>query len=109
MSYRLNNIKNSVEFYQSFANVNKSNVHDENSRKKFSMRQKNFLGEEMKNSKIVPFDGLSDALRDSGLKFSDHIDEIMTDAVPLAKERIKGIIYKNKEKLRITEAYRKFG
>jgi hypothetical protein len=66
------------------------------------MKQKSFLGEEMKNSKIIPFDGLSEALRDSGLKFSDHINEIMTESVPLAKERIKTKIYKNKEKLRIT-------
>ena len=66
------------------------------------MRQKSFLGEEMKNSKIIPFDGLSDQLRESGLKFSDHVNEIMTESVPIAKERIKGKIYKNKEKLRIT-------
>lgn len=63
MSFRQNNIKNSGEFFQSFSNVNKSNFQDENNRRKFSMRQKNFLGEEMKNSKIVPFDGLSEALR----------------------------------------------
>lgn len=36
------------------------------------MQYKSFLGEEMKNSKIVPLDGLSEQLRESGLKFSDH-------------------------------------
>lgn len=55
MDFRQNNIKNSGEFFQSFSNVNKSDLNDENERRKFSMRQKNFLGEEMKNSKIVPF------------------------------------------------------
>ena len=70
MDFRENNIKNSGEFFQSFSNINKSDLNDENSRRKFSMRQKNFLGEEMKNSKIVPFDGLSEALRESGMKFS---------------------------------------
>ncbi len=43
----------------------------------------------MKNSKIIPFDNLSDQLRTSGIKFSDHSNEIMTVSVPLAKERIK--------------------
>jgi hypothetical protein len=33
----------------------------------------------------------------------------MSGAVPLAKERIKGEIQKNREKLRISEGYRKFG
>lgn len=33
----------------------------------------------------------------------------MTDALPLAKERIRTKIHKNKEKLKISEAYKKFG
>jgi len=32
----------------------------------------------MKNSKIIPLDGLSDQIRNSGLKFSPHAHEIMT-------------------------------
>lgn len=58
---------------------------------------------------MVPFDKLSDQLRTSGIKFADQTNEIMTESGPLAKERIKTIIYKNKEKLKITENYRKFG
>ena len=63
----------------------------------------------MKNSKIIPFDNLSDQLRTSGIKFSEHSNEIMTASVPLAKERIKIQIIKNKEKLRISDNYKKFG
>jgi len=33
----------------------------------------------------------------------------MTESVPLAKERIRNIIFRNKEKLRISENYKKFG
>ncbi len=33
----------------------------------------------------------------------------MTESLPLAKQRIKNKIQQNKEKLKITEAYRKFG
>lgn len=33
----------------------------------------------------------------------------MSGAVPLAKERIKAEIQKNREKLRISEGYRRFG
>lgn len=36
-------------------------------------------------------------------------NETMTNALPLAKERIRNIISKNKEKLKITENYKKFG
>ena len=93
---RENNLRNTNEFYQSHTNINKSNFNDENSRKKFSMLQRSFLGEEMKNSKVIPFEGLSDQMKQSGIKFSDHVDEIMTDAMPLCKERIKAKIYKNK-------------
>jgi hypothetical protein len=109
MRFRENNVKNGMEFYQSHANIHKSNAHEENIRRKASMQQKNFLGEEMKNSKIIPFDGLSDQLRESGLKFSDHVNEIMTESLPLAKERIRAKIHQNKEKIKITENYRKFG
>ena len=55
----------------------------------------------MKNSKIIPFDNLSDQLRNSGIRFSDNSNEIMTESLPLAKERIKIEIIKNKEKLKI--------
>ena len=60
------------------------------------MKAKTFLGEKMKNSKIVPFDGLSDQLRNSGIKFSNQTDEVMTESLPLAKERIRTQIFKNK-------------
>ena len=109
MDYRQNNIHNAGEFYQSFTNINKSNVNEVNARKKDSIRQKSFLGEELRNSKVIPFEGLSEALRDSGLQFSEHVEEIMTESVPIARERIKNKIYRNKEKLKITEGYRKFG
>jgi|688.fasta_scaffold682685_1 hypothetical protein len=33
----------------------------------------------------------------------------MTDSVPLVKERVKSIIHSNKEKLKISDNYRKFG
>ena len=70
MQYREKNLRNTTEFRQSHTNINKSNSNDENLRKKFSVKQKSFLGEEMRNSKIIPLDGLSDALRSSGIKFS---------------------------------------
>lgn len=73
------------------------------------MRQKSFLGEEMRNSKVMPFDSLSDQLRMTGLNLADSSSEIMTEALPLAKERIRNMIYTNKEKLKISENYRKFG
>jgi hypothetical protein len=63
----------------------------------------------MRNSKIVHFDNLSDQLRTSGIKFSELSNETMTASVPLAKERIKIEIMKNKEKLRISESYKRFG
>lgn len=89
--------------------MNKSSADEENQRKKFAVKQKSFLGEEMKNSKALIFDGLSDQLRNSGIKFNDNDNEVMTESVPLAKERIKIEIHKNKEKLRISEDYKKFG
>lgn len=73
------------------------------------MKQKSFLGEQMKNSKIIPFDNLSDQLRNSGIRFSDNSNEIMTESLPLAKERIKIEIIKNKEKLKIAQNYKRFG
>jgi hypothetical protein len=60
MQYREKNLRNTQEFTLSHKNINRSNSHEENQRKKFSMNQKSFLGEEMKNSKIIPFNGLSD-------------------------------------------------
>lgn len=39
----------------------------------------------MRNSKIIPFDNLSDQLRNSGIRISDNSNEIMTESIPLAK------------------------
>jgi hypothetical protein len=33
----------------------------------------------------------------------------MTESVPLAKERVKAMLSRNKEKLKISDNYRKFG
>ena len=33
----------------------------------------------------------------------------MTESVPLAKHRVKFLMHENKEKLRISDNYRKFG
>jgi len=49
------------------------------------MKQKSFLGEEMKNSKMIPFDILSDQLRNSGIKYTDNANEVLTLSLPLAK------------------------
>ena len=57
----------------------------------------------------MPFDSLSDQLRMTGLNLGDSSSEIMTEAIPLAKERIRNMIYTNKDKLKISENYRKFG
>ena len=35
--------------------------------------------------------------------------DIMTDSVPLAKNRVKSILHRNKEKIKIAEDYQKFG
>ena len=35
--------------------------------------------------------------------------DIMTDSVPLAKTRVKMMVHKNKEKIKIAEEYQKFG
>ena len=43
------------------------------------------------------------------MQFSDHVDEVMTESLPVAKERIKNKIFMNKEKLKISENYKKFG
>jgi archaellum component FlaC len=67
------------------------------------------LGEELRNSKAQPFDNFSEPLRSSGIRFGEQAKEVMSGAVPLAKERIKVEITKNKEKLRISEGYRRFG
>lgn len=96
MGFREMNFRNTVEFQKSHNHMNKSNYKEENERKKFSMKQKSFLGEEMKNSKVIPFDNLSDQLRNSGIKFNDNSNEVMTQSVPLAKDRIKTQIVKNK-------------
>lgn len=78
MKFRELNFKNVNEFQMSHINVNKSNFKEENQRKKFSVTQKTFLGEELRNSKILPIDILSDQLRDSGIKFTDSKNQIMT-------------------------------
>jgi hypothetical protein len=48
-------------------------------------------------------------LRTTGIRFGEQAKEVMSGAVPLAKERIKVEIQKNREKLRISEGYRRFG
>lgn len=78
MKFRQNNLKNNVEFYQSHTNINKSNANQINQRKKFAVKQKSFLGQQYKNSKVVPFDKLSEQMRTSGIKFADQTNEIMT-------------------------------
>lgn len=55
MQYREKNLRNTIEFTKSHTHINKSDTNDENLRKKFSMNQKSFLGEEYKNSKIIHF------------------------------------------------------
>lgn len=109
MQYRERNLRNTAEFTKSHNNINKSDANEVNQRKKFSINQRSFLGEEFKNSKLIPFDNLSDQLRTSGIRFGEQSNEIMTASVPLAKERIKIEIRKNKEKLRISDNYKKFG
>ena len=49
------NIKNLDEFRKSHTNLNRSNVRDENERRKHAMMAKTFLGEEMRQSKMVHF------------------------------------------------------
>lgn len=73
------------------------------------MNQKSFLGQELRNSKALPFDNFSEPLKSSGIRFGEQAKEVMSGAVPLAKERIKLQILKNKEKLRISEGYKRFG
>ncbi len=53
-------MKNTNEFYQSHTNINKSHVQDDNRRKKSLVQQKNFLAEEMRNSKLINHDRLSE-------------------------------------------------
>jgi len=43
----------------------------------------------MKNSKALNIDNLSEQLRNSGIRLTDNTNEIMTESIPLAKDRIK--------------------
>ena len=59
------------------------------------MSQKNFLGEEFRNTKMVNMENL--VVEDlPGSLITEKKEEIMTNSIPLAKERIKKIIYNNK-------------
>lgn len=109
MQFREKNLKNKTEFRQSHTHINRSSSQQENQRRKAAMLQKTFMGEQFRNSKALPFDNLSEPLRTSGIRFGEHQKQVMSGAVPLAKERIKIEIQKNREKLRISEGYRRFG
>lgn len=58
---------------------------------------------------MVHHEFVSDVLKNSGLMTNEGKVDIMTDSVPLAKTRVKMMVHKNKEKIKIAEEYQKFG
>ena len=75
---------------------------DENDRRKSIVQQKSFIGEEFRKSKALFYENISETMRNSGVDFYDGGSDIMTDSVPLAKNRVTSLIYENREKLKIS-------
>lgn len=82
--------------------LTKSNVRDENDRRKYAVSTRSFLGEEVRQSRLVHFE-TADPNNEGNQA------DLMTDSIPLARARVKFMIHKNKEKIKIAEDYQKFG
>ena len=90
------NIKNLSEFKKSHMNLTKSNFRDENDRRKYAVSTRTFLGEEDRQSRMVHHEYVSDALKNSGLMTNEGRVDIMTDSVPLAKDRVRIMLHRNR-------------
>ena len=62
------NLKNLQEFRRSHMHLSRSNFDEENQRRKYAVGTKSFLGEEMRSSKLVHYEIVSEQLRKSGLQ-----------------------------------------
>ncbi len=60
------------------------------------MSTKTFLGEEMKMSRMVHYDQISDLLKKSGIVTNEGKADILADSVKIAKQRVNVMIHKNK-------------